>query len=1091
MIRATFKEPITKQVFLLIGVFLAALVFIVIGQSLMHKELIALNSLRKNELAKIEMSYLIHIELQKIQSLFQNMSLCKTEYELDFFSNQIITTIKNIQNFIGVIGDGGTATYTYKVNFGNEEEIKRNFTYRNLQKSEINLDVFELTSKVNDLVKHELNFKKLILQKIDLEGKIKLPEIDQKILFFYKGVDPYFQRIFENSYRIYFTAQAEMQRLHDIANATEKQYWLRFYLACAFTALLISGLTGMVLVNIGRILKERNTIQDELKNTNENLEQTILERTWKLQDEVEERQKAQEKEHQQALFLKTIIDSLAHPFYVVDVDTYEIQMLNDYARQLNAEQTQYCFSLTHQRKLPCGGDEHPCPIMEVKNSGQPVTMEHTHYDHAGNKIYVEVHGYPIFDEEGRICQMIEYSLDITRKKMAEIALEETNRNLETIIHERTLNLEEEIGRRQEMQVKLQESEHYYRTLIESSNDLIIIIDATGHVTYVSPSSQNILGYPAESLEGKSLYDYLHPHDIRFGKEQFSIFLASLEHGQRLEHRVLAADGQYRVLESSFRNLFADNTIHGLLLTARDITEKRKADALMRKLQLVIEQSPNSVVITNKDGIIEYVNPQFELVTGYSRSEVLGENPKILNSGLTPQETYNEMWSAITNAQVWQGEFVNRNKKGDIYYENVVIAPLKNEYGETTHYVAMKENITELIKARQQADASNKAKSQFLSRMSHELRTPLNAINGFSMLLMGSKTHPLSPRQLQQVSQINTAGHHLLELINEILDLSRIESGRMSLSIEPISLMDGLQTCLPLVESLASHNNITIHIDDSAMSLPLIRADLTRFKQVLLNLLSNAIKYNRPGGTVTITAADEKGMGCIRVIDTGIGIPKEKQREIFVPFSRLGQDHTAIEGTGIGMTISKQLVELMQGTIDLESIPDEGTTFQICLPLADQGAEKKHTPPQMTVHAGTAPTAATILYIDDNAAGIAVMREVMAQWPHYSLVVRKTAKKGIQAVTILNPDLIIMDINMPDMSGIEAFTVLQQNSATRNIPVIALSADTLPDTAERCRELGFYDYFVKPVDAQVLQAVLAAALHQINHETTRSINDDLA
>jgi PAS domain S-box-containing protein len=662
-----------------------------------------------------------------------------------------------------------------------------------------------------------------------------------------------------------------------------------------------------------------------------------------------------------------------------------------------------------------------------------------------------------------------------------MALAESHKNLEATVTERTANLQEEIEKRQKIQAYFQESEHYYRTLIESSNDLITIIDGSGTVTYASPSIQRMLGYSPEYIEGKNLYDYLHPDDIRFGRDQFSLFLASLVPEKRLEHRILASNGQYRVLDSSFHNLLHDKAINGLLLTARDITAKREAEALMRKLQLVIEQSPHSVIITNKDGNIEYVNPQFEVVTGYSLAEVLGQNPRILNSGLTPFQTFQAMWNDISLGKIWQGELANRKKNGEIYYENVVIAPLKNELDEITHYVAMKENITELKQAREQADASNKAKSEFLSRMSHELRTPLNAINGFSKLLMGSKTNPLAPRQQEQVLQINTAGHYLLALINEILDLSRIESGKLTLSIMSIQPASGINNCLALVESLAFNSKVSIHIDATIQGLPALKADPTRFQQVMLNLLSNAIKYNRPGGTVTITGAVEEKMACIRVIDTGIGIAPDKQKEIFIPFTRLGQDNSLVEGTGIGMAITKQLVELMQGTIDCTSIPGIGSTFEVTLPLADYEDRTINVSAPMTDQFDLVAKAATILYIEDNADDISRMRKLMTQWPQASLVIRKTAVKGLQSVEMLNPDLIILNVDLFNTSAEEVILSLQQSSQSQNIPVVALGVEATPNTASNPQDvlqrLGHYDYLTKPMDALKLHTILTTVLKE--------------
>ena len=1078
---STFKEPIWRQIVLFIFFFLTILGGVLVSQTMMQKELSSVISLRKNELERIEMSYLIHIDLQKIQSLFQNMSMCRTEYELDYFDKQIQATIIKIQEFINIIGNGGTGTYTYKVNFGNEEEIQRSFTYRNQRQSELSLDTFELSSKVKTLIQNESKIKELLEQRLTLTDPELRPQLEQKILFFYKGVDPYFQRIFENSYRIYFNAQKEMQRLHVLVDQTVKKNALQFRIFLAIAGLLMTALTGKVLLNIKRILRERNAFQQELKLSNDGLEQTILERTWKLQDEVEERLRAEEKEHQQAVFLKTIIDSLAHPFYVVDVETYEIKMLNDSARQLNPEHHQFCYTLTHHRKDPCNCKDHPCPLIDVKRTGQPVTLEHIHYNHAGEKIYVEVHGYPVFDADGNVIQMIEYNLDVTDRKLAEMALAESHKNLEATVTERTANLQEEIEKRQKIQAYFQESEHYYRTLIESSNDLITIIDENGTITYASPSILRMLGYTPEYIEGKNLYDFLHPDDVRFGRDKFGAFLTSLVPEKRLEHRILASDGQYRVLDSSFHNLLHDKAINGLLLTARDITAKREAEALMRKLQLVIEQSPHSVIITNKDGNIEYVNPQFEVVTGYSRAEVLGQNPRILNSGLTPFQTFQAMWNAISQGKIWQGELANRNKNGALYYENVVIAPLKNELDEITHYVAMKENITELKKAREQAEASNKAKSEFLSRMSHELRTPLNAINGFSKLLLGSKTSPLAPRQQEQVLQINTAGHYLLALINEILDLSRIESGKLALSITSIQPASGINNCLALVESLAFNSKVSIHIDATIQGLPALKADPTRFQQVMLNLLSNAIKYNRPGGTVTITGAVEEKMACIRVIDTGIGIAPDKQKEIFIPFTRLGQDNSLVEGTGIGMTITKQLVELMQGTIDCTSIPGIGSTFEVALPLASYEDQTINVSAPTTEQIDLVAKAATILYIEDNADDISRMRKLMAQWPQASLVIRKTAVKGLQSVEMLNPDHIILNIDLFNTRAEEVISSLQQSSQTQNIPIVALGLDAIPDTANNLQDvlqrLGCYDYLTKPMDASKLHAILTTVLKE--------------
>jgi CheY-like chemotaxis protein/anti-sigma regulatory factor (Ser/Thr protein kinase) len=319
---------------------------------------------------------------------------------------------------------------------------------------------------------------------------------------------------------------------------------------------------------------------------------------------------------------------------------------------------------------------------------------------------------------------------------------------------------------------------------------------------------------------------------------------------------------------------------------------------------------------------------------------------------------------------------------------------------------------------------------------------------------------------------------LLELINEILDLSRIESGRLTLTLEPVVVAGIVKECIPLVTPLADKSGIHIDVDKSVGSLPHIQADLTRFKQVLLNLLTNAIKYNRPGGSVSLIGKVEKKVVCLEVTDNGIGISREQMKDLFVPFVRLGQDDSGIEGTGIGMTISKQLMGLMHGTLDAESEADVGSVFRLKLPIAEDGVvENVLKNNQGTT--GQSETGfernATFLYIEDNPSNTQLMKFIIEQWPQYSLVVRKNAEKGIKAAGMLKPDIIFMDLHLPGMTGQEAFTELQKDPKTKDIPVIALSADALPATVEGCLELGFVSYLTKPIEIESLRMEIEKCL----------------
>ena len=649
-------------------------------------------------------------------------------------------------------------------------------------------------------------------------------------------------------------------------------------------------------------------------------------------------------------------------------------------------------------------------------------------------------------------------------------------SIQNDLRQQALSLKNEIAQRESIQLQLKDSEKYYRTLIEASHDLSMIINQEGIISYASSSSQNILGYTPEQMIGTNFFGYFHKDDIEKSKKRLNNFILSLQSEKRLIFRTLSSEGSYKVLEASVKNLLAEPTIRGLLLYARDITAKQAAEERLSQLKLVVEQNPSSIVITDLDGTIQYVNKQFEKVTGYTREEALGQNPKILNSGLTSPEIFSDMWETLQRDEIWNGEFINRSKSGEIYHENVILAPLKNDRDEVTHYVAVKENITELKQAREAAEASNKAKSDFLSRMSHELRTPLNAINGFSeILLRKNKKHTLDERQTDQVIQINTAGKHLLELINEILDLSRIESGQLTATIEPVVVADMVRDCIALIGSLALETGISIEVEKSIDQLPAILADRTRIKQVLLNLLSNAIKYNRPQGTVSISGKLGGNIVSLLVKDSGIGISEKQIDKLFIPFTRLGQDKSGIEGTGIGMTITKQLVELMKGSLKVESEIGIGSTFIVNLPLAEKVIKQK---PQSSEPSQSQNSLSeikkikgTVIYIEDDPASIQLMRSIMEQWPEAALVIRKNAEKGIKAVAMLQPDLVFMDLQLPGMSGQEAFAELQNNPKTKDITVLALSADASPETIKKYLNLGFAEYLTKPITTAQLSNTL--------------------
>jgi signal transduction histidine kinase len=372
-------------------------------------------------------------------------------------------------------------------------------------------------------------------------------------------------------------------------------------------------------------------------------------------------------------------------------------------------------------------------------------------------------------------------------------------------------------------------------------------------------------------------------------------------------------------------------------------------------------------------------------------------------------------------------------------------------------------------AQQQAIAANKAKTEFLSGMSHELRTPLNAILGFGQLL-DIPENPLNEDQLESVTHILDGGEHLLKLINEVLDLTKIESGQLSMSFEQINPYDAIKQCVDMTRNLCKAANVTLVNEIDQSSDLWFIADLTRFKQVCLNLLSNAAKYNNDGGTITVRGERIEDIIRFTIEDTGRGIPVDRQHEIFTPFHRLGAEKEDVEGTGIGLTISRELIEKMQGRIGFESEEGVGSSFWMELPVSNDTIDPSQ--PEPMPHAETQNLTSvltelrqekTILYIEDNPTNVALMRRIISRSPKVKLFTAVTAEEGLKHAEDIMPDLILMDINLPGMSGIEAKYALAASPATRDIPVVAVSANVMDEEVAEAMKSGMLHYIKKPVN----------------------------
>ncbi|URN82807.1 ATP-binding protein [Acetobacterium wieringae] len=412
-------------------------------------------------------------------------------------------------------------------------------------------------------------------------------------------------------------------------------------------------------------------------------------------------------------------------------------------------------------------------------------------------------------------------------------------------------------------------------------------------------------------------------------------------------------------------------------------------------------------------------------------------------------------------------------QGD-YYQPEPPMPV-TELKETAHnLIAMGQK---LGATNQELEKANRAKSKFLSSMSHELRTPLNAILGFSQLMELNPKEPLSESQRQYVTEIIRAGDHLLNLINEILDLSRIESGRFSLSNEPVELITLVGEILSLMQPLADQNQVTLSFEPPEPATLTTVTDRTRLKQILINLISNAIKYNRPDGQVTIRLEENGDHLYFHVIDTGLGIPADQLSAIFEPFLRLPETSNVVEGTGIGLTLVKQLSQLINGSIEVTSTPGDGSHFCLTIPFTERADRPDDA---LLIADDVLQTLAVhpcrLLYVEDNQTNLKLMESTFAKIPNIELLTANSGEQGLELAHSQQPDLIILDIHLSGMDGYEVLARLKTTAETSSIPVVALSASAMAPDIDKGLAMGFADYFTKPVNITMFLSRILALLN---------------
>ncbi|HST31532.1 MAG TPA: PAS domain S-box protein [Chthoniobacterales bacterium] len=635
---------------------------------------------------------------------------------------------------------------------------------------------------------------------------------------------------------------------------------------------------------------------------------------------------------------------------------------------------------------------------------------------------------------------------------------------------------------------LELSEQNFRQIFQEAPIGMAVVGLDEKFLQANARLCQMVDYSENELRDRTPLDITHPDDVAFSREIAKSMLKGPVHN-RVEKRYVRKDGGI-VWAARTGCVISDQAgkPRHFLIMVEDISKRKKAEEAVRdseeRYRLLFETNPYPVWVYDPETLSFLAVNQAAIDRyGFSREEFLSMKIK----DIRPAEDVDALLDDVSQFSPETSGWRHRKKNGAVIDVEITARPISFN-GKQARLVLVNDVTARLRgeraleQAKDEADRANKAKSEFLSRMSHELRTPLNAILGFGQLL--ERQSP-TPTQRNRIRHVINAGRHLLGLINEVLDISRIEVGRMQFSLEPVCVLETIEETLDLMRPLAHERSIKLRADVDLDGSVHVLADRQRFKQVLLNLLTNAVKYTPVYGSVIVSCIENGNENLrIRVADTGPGIAKEKLARLFTPFDRLGAEQSDVEGTGLGLALSQRLMHAMGGLIGVENSCDRGSIFWVELPRTKSPIEQT-PPPKMKISAHSRSEGrhkCTVLYIEDNLSNLTLVEQLLEERPEIELLSAMQGRVGLDLARQHSPGLILLDLHLPDLPGWEVLSQLKADSSTAEIPVVVISADATAPQVKRLLKLGAVRYLTKPLDVVEFFRVLDQTAASTNGAT---------